>query len=201
MAESGRRLSRVLQGSKKLRITHPNGTDVEVAVAGPPPRVFDGYPHPKNKAYSEFDMLANFPSGRLRVALDGKSAEGRIVANRPSYEEVWFPWARYSGGTFEFSGGKLTEFSFEEGGAAFAKRYAKGTPGKDRTGTLGIGLNPNVKGLPYVEHQERGAVQLTVGRNVYLGGRNPSDFSGWITLTGSEVSVDGTPVVRGGKLL
>jgi leucyl aminopeptidase (aminopeptidase T) len=201
MARTGKRLARAFAGSKKIRIVHPNGTDLEVATAGVPPRLYEGYPHPKRRGYSEFDMMANFPEGRLGMALDAKTADGRLVSNRRSYDEVWFPWATYSGGTFEFTGGKLSSFSFEEGESRFAQRYAKGTPGKDRTGSLRIGLNPKIANVPYHEDRERGAIQLAVGRNAYLGGSNPSDFNGSLCLAGSEVSVDGTPVVRAGRIL
>lgn len=201
VGRAGRRLARALRGTKKVRITHANGTDLEVALAGVHPRIYDGYPHPRNRAYSEYDMMANFPDGRLRIPLDAKSAEGRIISTHRSYDEVWFPWSTYSGGTFEFSGGRLSSFSFAEGETVFAKRYAQGTPGKDRTGSLGIGLHPTAKNLPYLEHIERGCVQLMVGANEYLGGSNTSDFKGWITLAGAEISVDGSPVVRAGKIL
>jgi leucyl aminopeptidase (aminopeptidase T) len=201
VAKSGRRLSRAFLGAKKVRITHPNGSDLQVALAGVPARVYDGYPHPKDTSYSEFDMMANFPDGRLRIALDAKTAEGRIVSNRRSYDEVWFPWSSYSGGAFEFSDGKLTSFSFEEGGAKFARTYARGTPGKDRTGSLILGLNPRLRNVPYLEQMERGSVQLTVGNNSYSGGSNLSEFRGSLCLAGSEISLDGTPVVRAGKIL
>ena len=201
MAKSGKRLARGLTGTKKVRITHPNGTNLEVALAGVPARVYDGHPHPRDKAYSEFDMLANFPDGTLRIALDAKTAEGRVVSNLRSYDETWFPWATYSGGEFEFSDGKLTSFAFEEGGAEFAKKYARGSPGKDRTGSLSIGLNPKLKNAPYLEDRERGSLRFMVGRNAYLGGSNPSDFNGAICLSGAEICVDDTPVVRAGKIL
>ncbi|HLN51651.1 MAG: hypothetical protein ACLQD9_04020 [Thermoplasmata archaeon] len=201
MAKNGRRLARALRGQKKVRITHPNGTDVEVALAGVPPRVYDGYPHPKDNAYSEYDMMANFPDGRLRIPLDAKTAEGRIVSTYRTYDETWFPWTTYSNGAFEFSDGKLTSFSFEEGETEFAKNYARGKPGKDRTGSLTIGLNPKIRNVPYLEDRERGCVQLVVGANEFLGGKNPSDFKGSVCLAGSEISVDGTPVVRAGKIL
>lgn len=201
MAKSGKRLARALGGTKTIRITHPNGTDLEVATARAHPRVYEGCPHPKDKAYSEFDMMGNFPDGRLRVALDAKTAEGRIVANRRSYDETWFPWATYSDGAFEFSAGKLTSFTFREGRSQFAKNYARGTPGKDRTGSLTLGLNAKLRDVPYLEHSERGVVKLAVGRNAYLGGSNSSDFYGGVCLAGSEVTADGAPIVRAGKIL
>ncbi len=201
VAQSGKRLARALAGTKKVRITHSNGTDLEVALAGAPARVYEGYPHPKDRTYSEFDMMSSLPEGRLRIALDSETAEGRIVSNRRSYDEVWFPWATYSGGEFEFSGGRLTSFSFEGGEAQFARNYARGTPGKDRTGSLVIGLNPKLQNVPYLEDMERGSVRLSVGRNTYSGGSNPSNFFGSICLADSEISVGGTPVVRGGRIL
>lgn len=197
----GERLARALRGSRQVRITHPNGTDVKVALGGVPPRLYDGHPHPKDSAYSEYDMMASFPEGRLRVALDSTTAEGRIVSNRRSYDEVWFPWETYSGGTFKFSKGRLTSFSFEEGGAEFAKKYARSSRGKDRTGSMVIGLNPRLRNVPYLEEMELGSVRLSVGGNAYAGGNNSSDFRGWVTLTGAEIAIDGTPVVRSGKVL
>lgn len=201
MAESGRRLARRLTGTRKVRITHPNGTDLKVALAGVPARVYDGLPHPGGKGYSPYDMMANFPDGRLRIPLDAKTAEGTIVASCRSYDEVWFPWETFGGGRFDFSGGKLTSYSFREGGADFAKRYAPGKPGKDRTGSLSIGLHPTIRDLPYLEDRERGSVRLALGGNAYLGGNNHSDFVGWVSLSGAEICVDGTPVVRAGKIL
>jgi leucyl aminopeptidase (aminopeptidase T) len=201
MARSGKRLARAFSGTKKVRITHPNGTDLEVALAGVPPTVYDGYPHPKDQAYMESDMMANFPEGRLKIPLDAKTAEGRIVSTYRSYDESWFPWATYSGGSFDFSDGKLTSFSFEEGEAAFATRYAQGKPGKDRTGLLSIGLNPRIRNVPSLEPMERGCVQLVVGANNIRGGSKSPNDTGSVTLAGSEISVDGTPVVRAGKVL
>lgn len=201
MAASGNRLARVCRGRKRVRITHPNGTDVEVALAGVAPRVYDGLPHPGGRPYSQYDMMANFPDGRVRMALDARTAEGTVVATSPSYEQVWFPWEKYSGGKFVFSRGKLRSFTFEGGGTGFTARFARGKPGKDRTGSMSIGLNPRIRNVPYLEDRERGAVQLAVGANAYLGGRNPSDFTGWVTVAGADIQVGETPVVRAGKLL
>ncbi len=201
ISRNGQRLARAFSGRARVRITHANGTDLEVALAGLPPRMYDGLPHPRDPKYSEYDLMGNLPDGRLAVVLDAKTAEGRIVANRRSYEEVWFPWTTYGGGSFEFSRGRLTSFSFAEGAAEFARRYARATPGKDRTGSLRIGLHPTLRNVPNLEEAERGCVRLAVGGNRFLGGRNPSDFTGWITLAGSEISVDGTPVVRSGRIL
>ena len=196
-AKSGARLSRALARGKRVRITHPDGTDLEVALAGKAPRLHDGTPHPRDKSYGPSDMLAQIPAGRIDVALDSETAEGTIHANRRT--NIWWRWD--AGGTLEFSRGKLTSYSFEEGGEEFARQYRAGTSGKERTGSLTFGLNPAAKGVPNLENIERGNVTLAIGRNGHLGGANGSNFMSWITLADAEISVDGTAVIRAGRLL
>ena len=196
-AKSGARLYKALSGGKKVRITHSNGTDLEVGLAGVSPRLHDGTPHPRDKRYGPSDMLAQIPAGRIDVALDSTSAEGRIHANRRT--NIWWYWS--AGGTFDFVNGKLTSYSFDNGEEEFARRYKKGTAGRDRTGSLTFGLNPAVSDVPNLENVELGCVSLAVGRNQHLNGTNRSSFMNWITLAGSEVAIDGAPVLRAGKLV
>jgi leucyl aminopeptidase (aminopeptidase T) len=197
-ARSGARLYRALSVGKKVRITHSNGTDLEVALAGGAPRLHDGTPHPRDKRYGPSDMLSQVPAGRIDVALDSKTAEGTIHANRRT--NIWWHWT--AGGTLEFSDGKLTSYSFEEGEEEFASQYKNGTAGKDRTGTLTFGLNPVARDVPNLENVECGCATLVIGRNQHLeGGINRSNFMDWISLAGAEIRIDGTPVVRAGRLL
>jgi hypothetical protein len=143
-------------------------------------------------------MLAQIPAGRIAVALDSKIAEGIIHANRRT--NIWWHWT--AGGTFEFSAGRLASYSFEEGEEEFASQYKKGTAGKDRTGSLTFGLNPAAKDVPQLETVELGCATLAIGRNQNLKkGTNESSFMDWISLAGSEVAIDGTPVIRAGRLL
>jgi leucyl aminopeptidase (aminopeptidase T) len=196
-ARRGARLCKALSRGKKVRITHPNGTDVEVALAGVAPRVFDGRPHRWGKGDSPSGMLQQVPAGSVDVALDSKTADGSFHANRRT--NIWWNW--HAGGALEFSDGKLTSYSLEEGAEEFARQYASGTAGKDRTSVLKLGLNPAVQDVPNLETVERGSVSLQIGGNRYLKGTNRSNFFSWFTLAGSEVSVDGTPFIRAGKLL
>ena len=191
-AKSGARLCKALSRGKKVRITHSNGTDLEVALAGVAPRLHEGIPHPQDKRYGPYDMLAQIPAGRVEVALDSKTAEGSIHANRRT--NIW--WHSQAGGTLEFADGRLTSYSFEDGGEDFARQYKNGTAGKDRASGLTFGLNPAVKDVPNLETIERGCVSLVIG-----GGTTGSNFMSWITLAGSEIAIDGTPVIRAGKLL
>ena len=196
-AQSGSRLFRALSRGKKVRITHSNGTDLEVGLAGLAPRLHDGRPHPRDKRFGPSDMLAQIPAGRVEVALDSKTAEGTLHANRRT--NIWWYWS--AGGTLEFADGKLTSYAFDQGGEEFARQYKNGTAGRDRTGALTIGLNPAAENVPNLETAERGSVTLSVGRNQGLHGTNGSSFMNWVTLAGADIAIDGAPVVHAGKLV
>jgi leucyl aminopeptidase (aminopeptidase T) len=197
MAKRGARLRRSLARAKKARITHPNGTDLEVALAGLAPRVTDGRPRPYRKGDPPAGMLQPVPAGTLDVALDSATAEGRFRANRRT--NIWWNW--HDGGALEFADGKLTSYSFRTGAEGFVREYQNGTTGKDRPGVLKLGLNPAVHDVPNLETVEAGSVSLQIGRNEYLGGSNRSSFFSWFSLAGAEIALDGTPVVRAGTIL
>jgi hypothetical protein len=159
--------------------------------------VSDGRPHPYGRGDSLSGMLKQIPAGTVDVALDSKTAEGSFRANRRT--NIWWNW--HAGGTLEFADGKLTSYSFAEGEKEFARQYKTGTAGKDRTSVLKLGLNPAVKDVPNLETVEAGSVSLQIGGNRYLRGTNRSSFFTWFSLAGSDISVDGTPIIRAGKLL
>jgi leucyl aminopeptidase (aminopeptidase T) len=196
-AQRAARLGLALSRGKKVRVTHSNGTDVEVALAGIAPRAQDGRPRPYRRGDSLSGMLQQVPAGTLDVALDSKTAEGSFRANRRT--NIW--WTVHAGGTLEFARGRLTSCSFDEGGEEFARQYKKGTAGKDRTSVLKLGLNPAVHDVPNLETVEGGSVSLQIGGNRYLKGSNGSNFFSWFSLAGSEIAIDGTPVIRAGKFL
>jgi aminopeptidase len=186
-------LARALRTGRSLTITHPNGTDLTLGLAKREPTVHVGIPHPGDRR-RPFDLLANVPSGAVRVALDETVAEGTFVGNRTCY---------YDDGVakeprFEFSGGRLRERSFASGQERFDAPYAKAGKGKDQPGFLSIGLNPELHDTPQVEDIEDGAVLVSVGGNRNLGGKNAASFFGWAVLAGASVEVDGRPLPVGG---
>ena len=197
IARTGARLSKALSRGKKVRITHSNGTDLEVALAGVAGRLHDGRPHPYRKGDSLSGMLEQIPAGTLDAALDSTTAEGTFRANRRT--NIW--WTVHSGGTLDFANGKLTSYSFDRGEEEFARQYKTGTAGKDRTSVLKLGLNPAVRDVPNLETVEGGSVSLQIGGNRYLRGTNRSSFFNWFSLAGAEIAIDGTPVIRAGRVL
>ena len=197
IARSGARLCKTLSHGKRVRITHPNGTDLEVELARVAPRLSDGRPHPYRKGDSPSGMLQQIPAGTVDVALDSRTAEGSFYANRRT--NIWWTW--HAGGRLEVADGKLSSYSFEEGEGEFIRQYKSATTGKDRTSVLKLGLNPAVHDAPNLETVERGSVSLQIGGNRYLGRTNRSSFFSWFSLAGSDITIDGAPVIRAGKIL
>ncbi len=161
LARSGARLGRALARGSKVRIPHPNGTDLEVARSGAATRVQDGRPHSWTKGDSPFGMLTNLPAGSTDVVLDSRTAERRFRANRRT--NIWWSW--HAGGTVEFSGGQLSSYSFQDGEEAFVRQYRRASAGKDRIRAFTLGLNPTAREVPYLEKWGRGCVSLQIGGN------------------------------------
>jgi leucyl aminopeptidase (aminopeptidase T) len=197
LARRGARLRRALARGKRVRITHVNGTDLEVGLTGVASRLLDGRTRPYRRGDSPSGMLQQIPAGTLDVVLDSKTAEGSFNANRRT--NIW--WNVHAGAKVEFADGKLSSFSFKEGGEEVVRQYEHGTAGKDRTSVLKLGLNPAVNDVPNLETVEAGSVSLQIGSNRYLGGSNGSSFFTWFSLAGSEIAIDGTPVIRAGKMV
>ena len=196
LAKAGSRLRRSLQGRRRLRIRHANGTDLELRLAGRPGELSTGVPG-RSTPRRPYGMLTGLPDGKFAIPLEGSTAEGTLLANLPT----WTPWWRHAGGRWDFHEGRLTEFSFDQGGEKFRQRFGEGTAGKDRPGALQFGLNPALRSIPTMHTSQGGVVSLQVGRNIGFGGTNRSTFLDWVSLAGADVTVDGSPLLRGGRFL
>ena len=192
LARSAARVTQTLARGRKLRIRNDDGTDLTLELAGRAPRTYIGRPVTGDRK-RPYDILANIPSGAVRVALDENVAEGLIVANRTCYYED----GKATGAVFRFHDGKLTSADFDRGGDRFQKSFKTAGKGRDRPGFLAIGLNPALHDTPQLEDIERGAILVSVGGNQYLGGKNTSSFFGWAINAGGTVEVDGRKLSLG----
>ena len=105
------------------------------------------------------------------------------------------------GARFKFHRGRLAEYSFDRGGTAFARAYARGGHGRESPGALTFGVNPAISQAPEVGEVAAGTVGLLLGGNRSLGGRNPSRFAYLTTLAGASVDLDGEPFLEEGALV
>ena len=143
-------------------------------------------------------------AGRLdfrRVhALDDVGEEGLVVVSF----DVPHAW---SGRTirklrWEFRSGRIVSWSGDKNAEVLHKAWEKGVGAeKDRIGSVSIGLNPKAE-LGFLQNPiVRGAVSIATGANDDLGGTTKMAFPHQQTLRAANLSLDGKPVVKAGKLL
>jgi leucyl aminopeptidase (aminopeptidase T) len=142
--------------------------------------------------------MATSPAGTVVVAVEEGSAEGTVVANRPSFLSS----GRVAGAQWEIEGGRLRDYWYTEGAENFETEFASAPRGREVIALFALGLNPALApGVPQAEDEEAGTVTLAVGGNTLYGGRNRCRYLSWVTLGEATVTVDGAPLSDRGKLL
>lgn len=199
LRRDGRRVARPLRLGREVVISHPNGTNLRLRLAGRPPFVDDGVVDEQDIRAGSF--LTAVPSGVTMVTVDENYAEGRFVANQPGVMFVHTRDTPLPPGSWTFRNGHLRDYSFDAGGDEFGQTFRRSGPGKDRPGLVAVGLNPRITSIPLLFDQERGRISLGIGRNSFYGGatRRPH-FVAYQSLRGGSLAIDGRLVVDAGKL-
>jgi leucyl aminopeptidase (aminopeptidase T) len=195
-APTVRKLTKHLGRRGEVRLTHPNGTDLTLALAGRKAVEDSGILPPRGE-WGGFRMMVNVPGGSSYVAVDERTAEGTLVANRTSSASG----PVLEGGRWTFEGGRLTSHRYRVGDATFNSLYRNATGAKDRPGFLEVGINPSIRNAPLLEENELGAVTVGIGNNSGFGGKNKSSMFQFLTLGGANLSIDGIPAVRRGRVV
>jgi leucyl aminopeptidase (aminopeptidase T) len=196
LRNDGRRAARLLREGRELRLTAANGTDLTLRLRGRTPWVDDGSVDADDRRRGR--VMSAAPAGSVVVAVDESSAEGMVVANRPSFLSP----GKVEGGQWEVQGGKLRNYWYTAGGEAFEAEFARAPRGRETVALFALGLNAALPpGVPQAEDEEAGTVTLAVGGNTLYGGRNRCRFLSWITVGEATVAVDGAPLCDRGKVL
>ncbi|HEV8049552.1 MAG TPA: hypothetical protein VGP88_03060, partial [Thermoplasmata archaeon] len=195
MYATGTRIAKALADGSVLRVRHRNGTDLTLGLTKREVRLETGILD-KAAMGRPFGFLANSPAGTVMVGLDENKADGTFVSNLSHLQ----PDLRSPTGRWEFSGGKMVSFQYDGDGEEIGKRFRAAGEGKERPGLLSIGLNPKGRRVPMYEEIESGIVLLGVGGNAFLGGRNKLPFQMFSMVRGADLDVDGSAVVRAGRV-
>jgi leucyl aminopeptidase (aminopeptidase T) len=199
LLRDGQRVAVALQRGNNVEITHPNGTHLQLRLAGRKPIVDDG-------VLDDADVRAGnvwtaVPSGVTTVTIDETYAEGTFVGNTPTvmFVEDRERLLRPAGWTFE--AGRLTKYEPDIPDEDFLRTFPKLPEGKGRPGILSVGLNPRISSIPTLLDQERGTVNLSIGRNSFFGGKTRAPrFTAHQAVRGATLTVDGRPLVKEGRL-
>ncbi len=190
LAASGRGLSRALRPGREVRVRHPNGTDLVLALARRPGWVETGVPGPGG--------TAELPSGRWVAPVAVGSARGELETNRASYDRFSSePVALH--GRLQFGEGRLRGFEGYRASQAFAA-FVRSGKGRVRPLALEVGLNPEVRRAPEILDLAAGTVSLVVGDPLHRPTGRPPRLVFLASLAGADLSVDGRTVLTGGAL-
>jgi leucyl aminopeptidase (aminopeptidase T)/transposase-like protein len=193
------RVARALRRGRVLEITHPNHTRLRLGLRGRRPQVSDGRVPPARPG-GDWNLV-QLPAGVVSVALDERVAEGTFHSNVRNSVGVFDTVGEVDGGQWTFSNGHLDRFSYDVGQDVFSESYARGPQGKDTVGLLSVGLNDRISMSPLLLDQEAGSLTLQLGRNEGAGGSNRFYWWAWLILRGADLRVDGTSIVRRGRIV
>jgi len=183
---------------RELRVSHSNGTDLTLKLRHRAPNLSDGaVTAPRRKGTWS---LVTLPAGVVSVAVDERFADGTFRANVRSSVGLSNAVGVFDSGRWTFERGRLVRYAYDEGGALFDESYRAAGEGRDRLGSVAVGLNEEIRTAPLLEDQGLGTITLHLGRNDFLGGSNRAAWWAWLYLRGADLSVDGELVVRRGKV-
>ncbi len=196
----GAEVKAALAGGDRIRITHPNGTDLSMRVQGRPVGVSDGIISQEDRKAGGAAVGVYLPAGEVYTTPVPGSTNGTLVDSGS-----WFNGKRIDKLTLKVVDGKVTEMSGSGPGYAGLKAQydAVGDARKDQFGYVDFGINPNIAlpaGSKSGNWVPAGAVTVGTGANDWAGGDNDVPFGINVFLPGSTVTMDGKAVVEDGEL-
>jgi leucyl aminopeptidase (aminopeptidase T) len=199
LQSTGERVGKALAAGKELRITSADGTDLRVGIAGRPVQVSDGVISAEDRKKGGAAVSVWLPAGEVFVRPVPGTANGVVVA-----DHVFYQGDRVDGLRLEVKGGKVVGMTAKSGLQPLEEYYKIAGPGKDVFGIVDIGINPAIQvpeGGAVNVWSRAGAVTVVVGNDTWAGGTNRVNFSLSPEIRNATLEVDGTALVKNGKLV
>lgn len=187
----------------EVRVTTPAGTDLRFRIGDRPVNRQDGNASAARTSQGRVlvDREIELPAGVIRVAPLEESVQGRIV----------FPLSTWRGRTvkdlaLDFTNGTITEVSAATGSDAVEAELEAAGPEARRLREFALGFNPLLavpeegRWIPYYGYGA-GAVRLSLGDNLELGGAVGGGYFRWNFFEDATVWVDGDLWVEDGRLI
>ncbi len=195
---TGEQIQKALAAGKELRITSPGGTDLRVGIAGRPVQVSDGVISAEDRKKGGPALSVWLPAGEVFITPVPGTANGVVVA-----DHLFYQGDRIDGLRLEVKNGKMVGMTAKSGLKPLEEYYELAGPGKDVFGVVDIGINPGIKlpeGGAVNVWSRAGAVTVGVGDNTWAGGDNRVNFGLFPEIGNATLEVDGTALVKDGKL-
>jgi aminopeptidase len=195
IAEKGRGVAAILEKARVVRLTSPNGTDLTFELNKRAIHVDDGIIDREDIGKKSLD--AQLPAGTVLTTIAETSANGKVIFDQPLQSMgLNIPDLEW-----KFKDGKMISMKARENLELLSKQFESASGDKDRIGFLQIGLNPKAEYGYLMNHIIEGAVQIGIGDNEYIGGKNTSSFGMAATLSRATLNIDGKTIIKNGQLL
>ena len=194
IAKIGRDVASILEKAQRVHLTAPNGTSLTFELNRRPVHIDDGIIDKEDIAKKSLDT--QLPTGSVLTTIVETSANGKVIFDQPLQQMG----LNILGIRWEFKEGKLTSMTAKKNLEPISKQFEKATGDRDRIGFLQIGLNPKAKYGYLMDYIVEGAVQIGVGDNEYIGGKNSSSFGMVATMSKATLDIDGRTIIRDGQL-
>jgi aminopeptidase len=194
IALRGRDVEAALAGAHTSHLTASNGTDMTFELAQRPVHVDDGIIDKRDIVNKSLD--AQLPAGSVVTTIVETSSNGKIIFDRPlqsmglNVQDI----------EWKFKDGKITSMKAKKNLEPLSKQFNEASGDKDRIGFIQIGLNPKAEYGYLMDHIVEGAIQIGIGDNEYIGGKNTSTFGMAATLSNATLDVDGKTIIKNGRL-
>ena len=193
LKEKGHRYAEILNRAHTVRLTAPNGTDLTFELDRRPVHVDDGIIDTEDIERKSLD--AQLPAGSILTTINEATGSGRVVFDRP----LQSMGVTVEGIEWEFKDGKAKSMKAKKNAQVISKQFDAASGDKDRIGWLQIGLNPRAEYGYLMDNIVEGAVQIGMGDNEYVGGKNKSSFGMPGTLSKATLQIDGDTITKDGS--
>jgi aminopeptidase len=194
IAKRGRDVAATLEKAHIVHLTAPNGTDLTFELNKRPIHIDDGIIDKEDVEKNTLD--AQLPAGSVLTTIIETSGNGKVIFDQPLQQMgLNIPNIEW-----RFKDGKLTSMTAKKNLEPMSRQFEKASGDKDRIGFLQIGLNPKAEYGYLMDYIVEGAVQIGIGDNEYIGGKNSSAFGMVATMGKATLDIDGRTMIKNGKL-
>ncbi|HVP16724.1 MAG TPA: aminopeptidase [candidate division Zixibacteria bacterium] len=194
IASKGRDVEATLARARKVHLAASNGTDLTFELAKRPVHLDDGIIDKKDIENKSLD--AQLPAGSILTTIAETSGNGKVIFDRP----LQSMGLNVQNIEWKFKDGKVASMKAKKNLELLSKQFSEASGDKDRISFIQIGLNPKAEYGYLMDHIVEGAVQIGIGDNEYIGGKNSSTFGMAATLSKATLDIDGKTIIKNGRL-
>ncbi len=195
LGENAGKVKKALTAGRKIRIKTAAGTDLRFELAGRKVLVNDGKVH---QAPVDAPELIWLPAGEVYTTPQASSVNGTVMVPLVNYRGIKIKDLK-----LVFKAGKVTTIEATQNAEALKQALAQSSGDKDIFSFLDIGVNPNnrmFKNSDYCTWTMAGMVTIGIGSAPWSETPNQSDFSQEFFIPHATLEIDGTAIVKEGKL-